>query len=490
MFIIPVGNRVNWKRPPVVTLLLVILNCFVFFFLQAGDAEQEASARQYYFDSGLPAWELPRYAAYLGQAGKTDAARELRDMLAEHDDDALEWMEHDAPFMHRLHANRVITPSDPEFGAWRAQRRDYESRKSFTSRHVYQVDDPDIADAVADALVSAFMHAGFDHLFGNMAVLFIVGFLVESVIGRGLFALLYLVSIYTAVLVFSLTASGGGALGASGAIAGVMGAYTVIFGWRKIDFFYSLAFYFDYVRAPAIVLLPLWLGNELYQFLTEHGAQVAYMAHFGGLLGGAAMGVLYRWRCPQQIREHHEMQEARESDDKAFQRGMAHLGALEFRKALAVFKALQKKHPQDLQLARLVYRAARPEPASGDYHRAALVLLAQRGTDAAIAAEKHEIFREYWQRAQPAPQLGKDMMARLACYFAAAGYCENAEQLVGVLQRVAPAHQALPAALLALAQGYYRERRKEKFESLLDTLVRQFPQSREAAAAAEMMRVA
>src|SRR3569833_3119178 len=110
MFIIPVGNRVNWKRPPVVTLLLVILNCFVFFFLQAGDAEQEASARLYYFDSGLPAWELPRYAAYLGQAGKADAARELRDMLAEHDDDALEWMEHDAQFMHRLHADRVITP--------------------------------------------------------------------------------------------------------------------------------------------------------------------------------------------------------------------------------------------------------------------------------------------------------------------------------------------------------------------------------------------
>ena len=89
------------------------------------------------------------------------------------------------------------------------------------------------------AFVSAFMHGGFGHLFGNMLVLFLVGFLVESVIGKGLYAFAYFVAIFGSALMYSVTSPGTSCLGASGAIAGVMGLYSVIFGFRKIDFFYS-----------------------------------------------------------------------------------------------------------------------------------------------------------------------------------------------------------------------------------------------------------
>ena len=297
MFIIPVGNRVDWKRPPIVTLLLIAINCFVFFFLQAGDDAKDEKAAQYYFSSELPDWELNRYSEYLEKSG--DAAKLLRfkGMLEKQDSYTLLIMERDAKFMRELHAGRIITSQAPEFAAWTAQRSKYESMRSFTTRYVYYVDDP----SPVNAFTSAFMHGGFDHLFGNMVVLFLVGFLVETVIGKALFTLAYLVSIYASVIMFSLTAHGGSSLGASGAIAGVMGLYTVIFGVRKIDFFYSLGFYFDYVRAPAIALLPLWLGNELYQFLSEQGAHIAYMAHFGGLLSGATIGALYRWKRPALI---------------------------------------------------------------------------------------------------------------------------------------------------------------------------------------------
>jgi membrane associated rhomboid family serine protease len=485
MFIIPVGNRVNWKRPPVITLLLILINCFVFFVFQAGDERNDEKATQYYFSSNLPKWELNRYLSYLDKKGDPAEIDQFSDMLRKRDSKVLMVMENDPKFMRELHAGHVITPQDSEYASWAAQRKKYEAMRSFTTRYVYYVDNP----SPVNAFTATFMHGGFDHLFGNMVVLFLIGFLVESVVGKALFLLAYIVSAYAAVFTFTLTAHGGGYLGASGAIAGLMGLYTVIFGLRKIDFFYSLGFYFDYVRAPAIVLLPLWLGNELYQFLTEQGAHIAYMAHFGGLLSGAVMGVLYRWKRPALIESHHQEVESKEMDGKAFQRGMDHLGAMEFQKALDVFKVLQEKHPDDLNLVRLVYRAAKPNPSSEDFHRAALRLLSLPEMDAVTSEQTHNFFKEYMGCAQPFPRLGHDMAARLAKRFAGSSYCDDAEKLATFLYGSAPQHAELPAVLLALARGYYREQRKEKFETILQSLIRQFPQSKEAGAAADMLRL-
>jgi len=485
MFIIPVGNRVDWKRPPVITLMLILINCFVFFVFQAGDDRNDENATRFYFSSDLPKWELNRYAAYLERERGPAETRQFGDMLRKRKGNALMVMEDDAKFMRELHAGHVVTPQALEYTAWASQRSKYEAMRSFTSRYIFKVDAPTLVDST----VSAFMHGGFDHLFGNMVVLFLVGFMVESVVGKSLFMLAYIVSIYAADLMFALTAPGSASLGASGAIAGVMGLYTVIFGLRKIDFFYSLGFYFDYVRAPAIALLPLWLGNELYQFFSEHGAHIAYMAHFGGLLSGAMMGMLYRWKRPALIESHHEQVDRKEMDNKAFQRGMDHLGAMEFQKALDVFKKLQEKHPLDLNLVRLTYRAAKPDPSSEDYHRAALKLLALPEMDTATSEQIHNFFKEYMGCAQPFPRLGHDLAARLAKRFAGSSHCDDAEKLATFLHSSAPQHVELPAVLLALARGYYREQRKDKFETILQSLIRQFPQSKEAGAAADMLRL-
>jgi hypothetical protein len=333
------------------------------------------------------------------------------------------------------------------------------------------------------------MHGGFDHLFGNMLVLFLVGFLVESVIGKALFAFAYFIAIYASVFVYSLTGAGTSILGASGAIAGVMGMYTVIYGMRKIDFFFSLGFYFDYVRAPAIALLPLWLGNELYQFFSEKGAHIAYMAHFGGLLSGAMVGAFYRWRRPALIDTHHQEAESKELDSKAFQRGMGYLGEMEFQSALTVFKQLQERHPHDANLTRLVFRSAKFDPAGEDYHRAALKLMALPGTDAETSNHVHAAFQEYLNCARPSPRLGPDLIAKLAKRFAGSGHCEDAEKLAELLQRIAPQHLELPGVLLALARGHYREQRRDRFEALLQSLIERFPQSIEAETAAGMLRV-
>jgi len=485
MFIIPVGDRVDWKRPPVITLLIIAINCLVFFIFQAGDNRREEKALQYYFSSELPNIELNRYADYLEKMGKSNDSQHFKQMLNKRDVYALVTMERDGAYIKALHAGQIVTPQDSEYTVWKSMRIEYESMRSFTSRFVYQVDAP----SALTAFTSAFLHGGFDHLFGNMVVLFLVGFLVESVIGKSLFLLAYIVSAYAAVLMFGWTAHGGSLLGASGAIAGVMGLYTVIFGFRKIDFFYSLGFYFDYVRAPAITLLPLWLGNELYQFMGEKGSHVAYMAHFGGLLCGAMFGIVYRWKKPSQIARHHEAIETKEMDDKAFQRGMDFLGQMEFQKALHIFKSLSDKHPQDVNLVRLTFQAAKANPVSEDYHRAALKVMSFPDIDAHTANQTYAIFQEYMNGAKPSPRLGHELVAKLAKCFAMTSHFEDAEKLANFLQSSAPQHIELPAVLLALARGYYRENRRDKFELYLKSIIRQFPLSIEAENAANMLRV-
>lgn len=485
MFIIPVGNRVDWKRPPVVTLLLILVNCLVFFFLQAGDDRQDARATNYYYSSDLPDWEFARYVGYLEQNDRATDSTQFEKLSKKRDEFALFALENDAKFMRELHAGHIVTAQATEFADWSAQRDKYESLRSFTRRYVYQVDNP----SLLTAFTSAFLHGGFDHLFGNMVVLFLVGFLVERVIGKALFALAYVVSVYAAVFMFGLTAQGYNLLGASGAIAGAMGLYSVIFGLRKIDFFYSLGFFFDYVRAPAIALLPLWLGNELYQYLSEQGAHVAYMAHFGGLLCGAMMGVLYRLLRPTLIERYHGAVESDEMDSKMFQRGMDYLSAMEFKKALCEFKALQEKYPHDTNLALLIFRAAKFEPAGEDYHRAALSLLALDAMDAATSEQTHSVFHEYLKCAKPAHRLEPDLIVKLAKRFAVTDRCDDAEKLANWLQNSAPQHSELPAVLLVLANGFYREKRKDKAKSILQSIIRNYPHTKEAEGAAGMLRL-
>lgn len=485
MFIIPVGNRVDWKRPPVVTLLLILINCCVFFFLQGSDAASEQKAANYYFSSDLPNWELPRYATFLAQHADA-AAQPFQDLLTEKNADALAIMESDAAFMRALHQGEIIDAQAAEFAAWQTQRAQFEAMASFTQRYVYRV-----AQASAlTALTSAFMHGGFDHLLGNMVVLFLVGFLVESVIGKRLFLLAYLVAAYAAIAMFTLAAGTGSLLGASGAIAGVMGLYTVIFGLQKIDFFYSLGFYFDYIKAPAIALLPLWLGNELYQFFNNHGSHVAYMAHFGGLLCGAIIGALYRNFRPARIHAHHQEVTQQEQQQDDYKTGMNYLSAMEFAKAHQVFKALLTEHPNDLDLAKLCYRTAKHDSASADYHNAALRLLTMPAQSAHSTAQVHQIFHEYLAHAKPAPKLSADLLAQLAQRFADGGECEDAEKLVILLQRNAPQHGQIPAVLLALARTHYRAQRVERFKTVLTELIEKFPTSSQAATAQDMLRVA
>lgn len=488
MLVIPIGNRVNWHRPPVITLLLIAINCAVFFFLQTDDEKADKAAAEYYLRSDLPQIEWPRYADYLkahGETRKLDEFNQAR-QREEWRGMAVFLVERDWPFLRELHAGRIVTRDDADFDDWVEARGGFETRlkPSFTDLHIFKADNP----TLSDSFVSAFMHGGFDHLLGNMAVLFLVGVAVETVLGKSLYLLAYLASIFASDYAYLLLQAEPGAsvLGASGAVSGVMGLYTLVFGLRRIDFFYSLLFYFDYVRGPAILLLPVWLGNELYQFYIEHAGGVAFMAHFGGLVCGAAMGGLYRWLRPAQIESGHQHAERPQLDRQLYQKGLDYLGAMEFKKAADVFKTLRRDHPDDPNLAWQFYRAAKYEPAGEDFHHAArhLMLLpaAHAGTD-----QLHEVYLEYLALAKPAPRIGGELSIRLARAFASSGHSEDAEKLLAHLLKRSPGHEELPDLLLVLARGYFREGDTDKQRAVLQLLMQKYPEASAANVAEKLL---
>jgi membrane associated rhomboid family serine protease len=144
-------------------------------------------------------------------------------------------------------------------------------------------------------LTSMFMHAGLLHLLGNLLFFFLSGPFIEDVFGRPLFAFLYVSGGIVAALSYALRhpQSTIALVGASGAIAAVMGAYLVRFYHSKVEFLLLSLWYRTRFFAPAWVVLPLWLMQQVWELRSEAGGgAVAFSAHIGGFLYGFAFAVI------------------------------------------------------------------------------------------------------------------------------------------------------------------------------------------------------
>lgn len=153
-------------------------------------------------------------------------------------------------------------------------------------------------------LSAQFLHAGFFHVAGNMLYLWIFGNNVEEQLGRVRFILFYLLCGVLASLTQWYFDMGSEipSLGASGAIAGVMGAYVFRFPQVRILTIVPLGFFLTTIRIPAIWYLGIWfIQQALYGVASLNapanigmsGGSIAYWAHAGGFVFGAALGPLF-----------------------------------------------------------------------------------------------------------------------------------------------------------------------------------------------------
>ena len=154
-----------------------------------------------------------------------------------------------------------------------------------------------ITDGVAlETLVtSMFLHGGWMHLAGNMLFLWIFGDNLEDEMGHLPFLLFYLVAGIGAGLIHVATAPGSvvPTIGASGAIAGVMGGYLLLFPKARVDILLIVIVYFRVFSIPAFVMLGVWLGMQFLGSLSSNPDEggVAYWAHTGGFVVGLILCV-------------------------------------------------------------------------------------------------------------------------------------------------------------------------------------------------------
>lgn len=158
---------------------------------------------------------------------------------------------------------------------------------------------------VAITLVtSLFLHGGFVHLFGNLIYLWVFGGAVEDSLGRTRFLLLYLACgaigslTHTVLFPNSMIPS----IGASGSIAGLLGAFLVLRPRARIVTLFPLVVYWAMAEIPALLFLPVWFGMQFFNgFLslqaargTQEVAGIAWWAHVGGFVFGALIAGVFR----------------------------------------------------------------------------------------------------------------------------------------------------------------------------------------------------
>jgi len=302
MFLIPIGHeQESTRRAPWITFGVMILCAIAFLATDFGGSRSEWDAVAAY-EQAIDYWmerpylrldsQVERTMHGVATGAKIEAFREgLRTNVEKPD---AETLGEEQAELDRLCAEAVQSPIGGPFERWGL----VPARLSPLT-----------------LVTHMFLHAGWLHLLGNLLILYLAGPFLEDVWGRPIFTGFYLTSGLVAALAFAIPHAdlNEPMIGASGAIAGVMGAFAVRYWSTKIHFVYVVGL--GAVRgdfwAPSWLMLGLWFGQQLLlSFLSAGGASaggggVAYLAHAGGFAFGALVAVAFqryeiekRWIAP------------------------------------------------------------------------------------------------------------------------------------------------------------------------------------------------
>jgi membrane associated rhomboid family serine protease len=156
-------------------------------------------------------------------------------------------------------------------------------------------------------LTSMFLHGGWLHLIGNMLFLYVFGDNIEAVVGPVIYAIFYLaggLAASAAHILFN-TAGEVPSVGASGAIAAVLGAYVVMFPRSRVRLLVFFGFRMWVTRTTALAFLGLWAVMQFFNGVASLGVStaqtggVAWFAHLGGFLFGLLIGFLLKGRAQE-----------------------------------------------------------------------------------------------------------------------------------------------------------------------------------------------
>lgn len=293
--LIPIKHEnMSARRWPVITLGLIAINVLCLLFTSA-TVDREAKKQ-----AGTTRAHILMLAAAHPQLTVTPETQKLIDSFKE--DNPKIWTElsnESRPVADGWDAQMRMMVEQEQWQAEMARlEEEYARLKAENMTETYAFI-PGRRTAIS-YLTANFLHGGWMHLIGNMWFLWLAGFVLEDVWGRPLYLTFYLVAGAASMQFYAWTAphSLTPTLGASGAVAGLMGAFLVRFPTMKIEMgwlWFTWRFRFTKFKAPAWSLLLLWLAMEAFSgFLFGHSDGVAHWTHVGGFLFGAIFALVIR----------------------------------------------------------------------------------------------------------------------------------------------------------------------------------------------------
>jgi membrane associated rhomboid family serine protease len=286
MLLLPLRHEnMQGRRWPVVTFALIALNIIVFLATHwTIEAQDEQVPERVEVVKHLILLAATHPELKMGD----DARKFVEPLPAQYPED---WKQLSSPDRKPqdawdAHIREVDDPAElqSEMDGLSQKFQDFQ-RNTFLARYAFVPAHP----TAISYLTCNFLHVGWLHLIGNMWFLWLAGFILEDNWGRAIYAIFYLLAGAVAAQIHAWFHPGSlvPMLGASGAVAALMGAFLVRFPRLKIEMFYWIFIVRGRFKAPALWLLPLWGLMELfYGSMSRQASGVAHWAHVGGFAFG------------------------------------------------------------------------------------------------------------------------------------------------------------------------------------------------------------
>ncbi|MDY6787856.1 MAG: rhomboid family intramembrane serine protease [candidate division WOR-3 bacterium] len=271
--IIPIGNTGNLRRAPFITIGLIVICILVYMFIRPSIAKHDRMFME----------ERTEYVNLVVEWLIAEEEYSYEDMIANPD-----------KLSDEIESPSVEITSEYYDDIQRAKEEMEEAR----SKHIFYTLGVSRNNMNPVKFISSiFTHASLPHLLGNLWFLLLLGANVEDTYGRFNFLVFFILSGIVSSVIFILSQQdpSNPLIGASGAIAGVMGVFMIRHFTTKIKFFY---FFFPVrplmgtFRLMAGIVLPLWFIQQITDALNESNSQVAFMAHIGGFIFGVGSALI------------------------------------------------------------------------------------------------------------------------------------------------------------------------------------------------------
>ena len=476
MLFIPLEKDIDWKRPPIISIALIIINVICYFGFQSNDNENYSEAMQYYFESGLSDIEIEQYKVYLDSENKllaffTEKNKEKKKLSKQEKSSLLSDMQIDGIFLNKLDNDQIIKVDDEDYKKWKKLSIEFNRLRNKATFYSYGLKNHQVT--VGTLFSHMFLHGSFEHLFWNMVFLFVFGFSVEMILGWKIYLPTYLLAgLGSGLFYFFLEPNSAvPGIGASGAISGLTGMYTVLFGMRKIRFFYFVFVFFDTVKAPALIILPLWLGYELYNhyFLPTN---INNLAHAGGLISGAVIAYLATKFHGNINNEYMDENNKNDLFNEKYAEALSLIAALKVDKARSILIELNQSNPNNIDVLKALFNLSKFTPNSDDFHNYARNILNFPEFNPQVNMDILNVYKEYIDKAKPGPKIKIDSMINLVNRFLKAGFLDDAEKIILLLIKNKVKHKNISLNLQMLINKYRGTniKKADKYQKVYDQL--------------------